>query len=70
MYPRTQVGFWVVYGETLNQCLDQVDEDDILEIERARKMPHGETEAEARIDRVMAAAQRANDRRTPIERKR
>lgn len=36
VYPRTQVGFWVVYGATLNQCLDQVDEDDTREIERKR----------------------------------
>ena len=70
VYPRTQVGFWVVYGATLNQCLDQVGEADILEIERARKLPHGETEADARIDRVMGAARRVNDKRAPIERKR
>lgn len=36
VYPRTQVGFWFVYGATLNQCLDQVDEGDIREIERKR----------------------------------
>lgn len=34
VYPRTQIGSWVVYGATLNQCLDQVDEDDIREIDR------------------------------------